>query len=750
MDKPERKETKQGGDISVLMALQSEVLNFWHLRSTVEPAARPYLKDCVGYFVCLAGGTASSSPSSSAAATNSTDFSADELKAAETRFNTITSTIIQLEPRHLPSEDRDKSMQAAQEGSHHTSAELQQKLVDTIEEGIDVSDKSKSDAYAYLGDLYKREKEWARAGEAYEKAYRLNREHVRVELIPYKLKMIAYMYFLHEDHEGLEYTRSIAYGDELLTECSTIFGLDSVEFALAEVFVSGISKSARGLSMELSHLLSDATSTLVYKLGIEHELTKNAQEDLRAVRTLIQYQRNSEKEKKARSLLLPRLGLVHGYDILTRSMEIKLNNTDMHRLQEVVSSGEARRRGEIDFVDFELSYDHPKLEWYSSAELRRQLEREEGDSGDEDGTGAKGNTDAHVEKLVRSLRKKRGGGGHSSAHNREGLLILNGGEADFADDESALLQALSPGEGVGVPCSPAPATPSPVFSLISRSGHVHPAGMPSHSSGSGSIMSGMHEEGKETTPGGSGRVRQNRLGVGRGRVGMDPTSLRGPLSDSSPGTLLDKVRLQASERQRAQKAEELRQAEETRRERRGMEPISLESWQSVADWLRDHGEHDAARAVCEQKLSGRIMLKLDHRGWKELGVIAAADRAKLMLACEDYFIRTDSQPTGPQLAVASLTAAQKGHGAEEEGASGLAGRLKSICIACVAFICCAEREASGRRRDRDDEDSDSDLSLDPQDEDLAQALKMADMQDAPGFKTSRAARELRNANNWGE
>ncbi len=81
-----------------------------------------------------------------------------------------------------------------------------------------------------------------------------------------------------EDHEGLEYTRSIAYGDELLTECSTIFGLDSVEFTLAEVFVSGISKSARGLSMELSHLLSDAT---------EHELTKNALEDLRAVRTLI-------------------------------------------------------------------------------------------------------------------------------------------------------------------------------------------------------------------------------------------------------------------------------------------------------------------------------------------------------------------------------------------------------------------------------------------------------------------------------
>lgn len=75
----------------------------------------------------------------------------------------------------------------------------------------------------------------------------------------------------------MEYTRSIAYGDELYTECSTLFGLDSVEFTLAEVFVSGISKNARGLSMELRHLLSDATSTLVYKLGIEHELTKNAQ-----------------------------------------------------------------------------------------------------------------------------------------------------------------------------------------------------------------------------------------------------------------------------------------------------------------------------------------------------------------------------------------------------------------------------------------------------------------------------------------
>lgn len=734
------------------MELQSEVLNFWHLRSTVEPTARPHLKDVVGYFVCLSGGATSSSPvavGSPRSTTHSTEFSADELKAAEKRFNTLTSTLIQLEPRHLPSQDRDTAMQATVEGSHQTTAELQQKLVDAIEEGIDVTDKSKSDAYAYLGDLYKREKEWKKAGESYEKSYRLNREHVRIELIPYKLKIIAYMYFLHEDHEGLEYTRSISYGDELLTESSTLFGLDSVEFALAEVFVCGISKSARGLSMELSHLLSDATSTLVFKLGIEHELTKNAQEDLRAVRTLIQFQKNSEKEKKARSLLLPRLGLVHGFDILTRNMEIKLNNTDMHRLHDVVASGDVLRQGEINFVDFELSFDHPKLEWYASEELRRQLEAEDGDEGEDDG-----DTDAHVQKLVRSLKRNKGGGSsRATTMNREGTLILNGGDADFADDETSsrlLGSGGSGGAGSSGPSTPSH-TASPVFSLASRSNHVHPAGVPSLSGGEsggrgrgrggGRALPGLHEEGKDTHPGGSSKVRQNRLGIGRGRVGHDPAVLGGPLSDASPGTLLEKVRQQAAERERVHKAEELRQVEDTRRERRRMEPLSLESWQSVADWLRDHGEHDAARAVREQQLSGRIMLKLDHRGWKELGVTSAADRAKLMLGCEDYFIRTDTQQGGPHLRASLFgMGEQEGDEDEEKESCGPLHYAKMTCIACVAFVCCAEKEQ--RRRRRRSEDSD-DLSLDSRDEDLAQAMVEADMKDQPGFKTSHAARRGR-------
>ena len=150
---------------------------------------------------------------------------------------------------------------------------------------------------------------------------------MNVDMIPHKLKMVAHTYFLHEDHEGLEYKQSIAYGDELLTGVLYYIWtrLSGIRW-VAEVFVCGISKSARGLSMELSHLLSDATSTLVFKLGPDHELTKSAQLDLKVVRTLLQYQKGQEREKRARSALLPRLGIVYGYDLLTRNLEIKLNN----------------------------------------------------------------------------------------------------------------------------------------------------------------------------------------------------------------------------------------------------------------------------------------------------------------------------------------------------------------------------------------------------------------------------------------
>ena len=172
---------------SVLLDLQAEVIDFWHLRSTAYPAEKPHLKDCVGYFVCLGAG--SSSPFSSSA---QQECSAEDIETAEKRFNTLTSTIIQLEPRYVPSEDRDKSMQATVPGSRKTSAELQQQLVDSIEEGIDISDQSKSDAYAYLGDLYKREKHFLEAGQAYEKSYKLARESIKLDLIPFQLKRIAY------------------------------------------------------------------------------------------------------------------------------------------------------------------------------------------------------------------------------------------------------------------------------------------------------------------------------------------------------------------------------------------------------------------------------------------------------------------------------------------------------------------------------------------------------------------------------
>ena len=89
---------------------------------------------------------------------------------------------------------------------------------------------------------------------------------------------------------------------------------------------------------------------------------------------------------------------------------------DMQLLQEIVSSGDDSRVGEIAFVEFELSYDHPKLEWYASEELRRKLSKfekvDESEDGDDQG---------HTLRLVHSLRTKRGGDRRASALNREGF-----------------------------------------------------------------------------------------------------------------------------------------------------------------------------------------------------------------------------------------------------------------------------------------------------------------------------------------
>ena len=57
--------------------------------------------------------------------------------------------------------------------------------------------------------------------------------------------------------------------------------------------------------------------------------------------------------------------------------------------------------------------------------------------------------------------------------------------------------------------------------------------------------------------------------------------------------------------------------------------------------MRDRGEPEAAREVKNRKIAGHVLLKLDHRGWRELGVQSAADRAKLMMAVEDYYSRWD-------------------------------------------------------------------------------------------------------------
>ena len=86
-----------------------------------------------------------------------------------------------------------------------------------------------------------------------------------------------------------------------------------------------------------------------------------------------------------------------------------------------------------------------------------------------------------------------------------------------------------------------------------------------------------------------------------------------------------------AKRREKERQEEVREREkESAKERRRLEPLSLESSLSVAEWLQEQGEHDAAREVKQRRLFGRMLLKLDHKGWSELKVPSAGDRAKLM------------------------------------------------------------------------------------------------------------------------
>ena len=168
-------------------------------------------------------------------------------------------------------------------------------------------------------------------------------------------------------------------------------------------------------------------------------------------------------------------------------------------------------------------------------------------------------------------------------------------------------------------------------------------------------------------------------------------------------------------------------------------------------------------AVKKKQISGRVLLKLDHRGWKELGVVSAADRAKLMMGVENYYSRWDLRNGSGLVPVpATATLLTKFRSTNEGGGEGSAvdvdslesSSLSSRCMTyaknafmdCLAFVCCAEREQQPRKMKAAPEEDDE-LALDPRnphDEELARRMKLAEMVDAPGFKTSRVNRGKHN------
>ena len=227
--------------------------------------------------------------------------------------------------------------------------------------------------------------------------------------------------------------------------CSTVFGLDSVEFALAEVFSANVSLEAGGLTMDTMSLLSDAVGTLRHHLGEgeENSVTREAEEDLRACRILIHKQKKIEIDAKKRTELLPRLGLVHSFDRDSRELQVKVNNSSADFIAKLIASaaatatatggsGAESKEGSAVAVELEgglegdgdvelhrevgqdlddelytIPYDHPKLVWYATPEFLERLETQP------DGSGLKKHEQA-VSVKVRSLKV------HTRGHNSRG------------------------------------------------------------------------------------------------------------------------------------------------------------------------------------------------------------------------------------------------------------------------------------------------------------------------------------------
>jgi Ca2+-binding EF-hand superfamily protein len=351
----------------------NDIRKYLKERDIVTTARKPALNDSKGFWVLIS--------SSKVSLNTEMSYSRSEIEEAEKRYVDLISMVMQI--HSLKERERNSNMKQDKDEYHRTKVSVQLKFIDSLEEYEEINITDLSDAYSYLADLQMNERKYNDALISFDQSYSLVELHP--EYAASAMKKVAYVAYLQAQMTG-KWDEAIKRCQTLLIETEKIYGTNSTEYALAQVFAANIYQVANTYvnsnsnsngedevtcpkDSDILTLLSNAciilkdNSFISTEIGLAHTEASN---DLKAIKILMQINEHEEQDKKNRSRLLPQLSHVHSYDASLRVLNCNHTSHTLKTLDILLNIKSTVNLKDFEDIQKTFPYDHPQLRWFAT------------------------------------------------------------------------------------------------------------------------------------------------------------------------------------------------------------------------------------------------------------------------------------------------------------------------------------------------------------------------------------------------